>query len=403
MKARKILIFDDEKRRANEWAANLRKVLGEKSAFTVEKPLDEQELVQAVENLGQRRQGNQQAKITWDNRFDQADIFIIDFALLKMNRITYVTGESLAYLARCYSRCGLIVALNQFVGTDFDLTLKGHPDSFADLNVNGKHIDDQGLWREPWKGTGFRPWAWSLLPKALVTFEGRVTELLEPIGNTKRGLDEPILSFLGLERIAEVLPRSTLEFIQTRKRRVTETTFRDFVLSSQQGLRPKEEPLDEESIARIAAARIHKWLERLVLPSQDILVDAPHLVSRFPSLLKGNPVDRKVWDRAVTFDLPLKSVLRTDLIERFRFKRTNWVSRPCWFWGELSGYEKIAEVRNPWKTIEKADVVFCEDVSSFLPRKRAKEFVADVASPFVRRYIKEVANVDYQPRVRLAM
>ncbi len=400
MKTRKILIFDDEKNRADKWAADLRKVLGAKSGFNVE-TLDTNDFDNVIEDLEQRRRSEEKDKISWNNLLDQADIFIIDFALLKLSRIAYITGESLAYLARCYTRCGLIVALNQFGQNEFDLTLKGHPDSFADLNVGDEHIHNAGLWREPWKR--FRPWVWPFLPQALDTYEKRVAELLAPANKTKLNLDEPILSFLGLERIVGLLPRSTSAFIQSRGQKIEETTFRNFVQSSRQGLRPQEKPIDAESVARIAAARIHKWLERLVLPGQDILVDAPHLVSRFPSLLKGDPTDRQVWNKVVTFDLPGRPVLRTDVIEKFRFGRENWVSRPCWFWGELSGDEKIEEVRNPWQMIEKADVVFCEDVSKFVLRKVAKEFVADLSSPFARRYVSDVAGVDYQPRVRFAM
>jgi hypothetical protein len=95
--------------------------------------------------------------------------------------------------------------------------------------------------------------------------------------------------------------------------------------------------------------------------------------------------------------------MHTDVIEKFRFKKENWVSRPCWFWGDLSSFEGIAEVKDPWKTVQKADVVFCEDVSRFLPRIETKEFVADLPSPFVRRYVHEESKIDYQPLVRFAL
>ena len=52
-----------------------------------------------------------------------------------------------------------------------------------------------------------------------------------------------------------------------------------------------DEPWDQGGIERVAAARLGKWLERLVLPGQNVLVDAPHLVSRFPSLVAADDLD----------------------------------------------------------------------------------------------------------------
>lgn len=250
------------------------------------------------------------------------------------------------------------------------------------------------MWKEPWKG--FRPWVWPLLPQALEKYENRIKEVL-PV------LDEPILAFLGLAKISHLLPRTTVEFIASKGRKPAETTFRQLVEESNQGLQVRDKALDDESIARIAASRVYKWLERLVLPGQDILVDAPHLISRFPSLLKGNPKERKVWNRIMSLGIPDEQFMHADLIEKFRFQKDNWVSRPCWFWGDLSSYEGITEVKDPWTSTKKADVVFCEDISKFESRDKTNEFVADLSSPFVRRYVRKENDIDYQPLVRFAI
>jgi hypothetical protein len=393
---KKILFFDDDEGLARRWADKL-----ERRTF-VSKNFDVQHMTrvdfkQAKDELNERRRrardGNKGRVLNWNHQLDEIAILIIDFDLLQFD--PDVTAESIAYLARCYSRCGLIVALNQFSRKpNFDLTLKGHPESFADLNLHDSQIHNQGLWKEPWKG--FRPWIWPLLPQALEKHENRIKEVLP-------ALDEAILAFLGLYRIGPLLPRSTVEFIESKSRKPEETTFRQLVVESNQGLQARDKPLDDESIARIAAARVHKWLERLVLPGQDILVDAPHLVSRFPSLLRGNPETRKAWNSVVTHGIPHTRSMRTDIIERFRFQKENWVSHPCWFWGDLSSCEEITEVKDPWKTIQKADVVFCEDFSTFELRSKTKEFVADLPSPFVRRYVCKEAKIDYQPLVRFAL
>jgi hypothetical protein len=73
-------------------------------------------------------------------------------------------------------------------------------------------------------------------------------------------------------------------------------SFRDFVTLSGNGLKGKDQA-DDAAVARIAAARLSKWLEDIVLPAQEILVDAPHLVSRLPELLTGDPGRLATWDR----------------------------------------------------------------------------------------------------------
>ncbi|MDP1990042.1 MAG: hypothetical protein Q8K00_03390 [Syntrophales bacterium] len=393
---KKILFFDDEERFAERWAKRLESLATVKRNFDVHH-LTMADFGQAKDELNERRKrarnGNQGNEPDWNSQLDNVAILIIDFDLFKFSQD--VTGEAIAYLARCYSRCGLIIALNQFSRKpNFDLTLKGHPESYADLNLHDSQIHNQGLWKEPWKG--FRPWVWPLLPQAIEKHENRVKEV-------RHALDEPIFGFLGLDRISHLMPRSTVEFIESKGRKPEETTFRQLVEGSNQGLQARDKPLDDESIARIAAVRVHKWIERLVLPGQDILVDAPHLISRFPSLLKGNPKERKVWNRIMSLGMPDEQFMHTDLIEKFRFQKDNWVSRPCWFWGDLSSYEGITEVKDPWTTTKKVDVVFCEDIATFELRSKTTEFVADLSSPFVRRYVRREANMDYQPLVRFAI
>jgi hypothetical protein len=407
MKRKTILICDDVPSVREGWKKTLEKIPLVKREFEVNILGDQ--FRDALKGLEQRRRDarNTQAKASsWQrNIFDSASILIVDYDLLDFNKEDYITGESVAYLARCYSRCGLIIALNQFGDNSFDLTLRCNPNSYADLNLGSKQLENVGLWREPWKG--FRPWHWPTLPAALEAFNRRVKEL-------KGSLDKSILSYLGFKKeFSEALPRSTREFLGSGDKPET-MKFRQFVQESGNALRRKDYAADDESIARIAAARIAKWLERLVLAGQDVLVDAPHLVTRFPSLLSGSRGRLETWNKTTSLS-GLKSLgSQYSQMAEFRFKKDHWLSRPAWFWKALSNLEEIAEVTDPWST-ETSGFVFCEDISQFLPREEAQEFVADLDSPFVRRFVADhnlkagkrlgtkLKQVEYIPAVRFSL
>jgi hypothetical protein len=412
---RKILIFDDEKDATEAWKVQLDTISVLKDDYEIV-PVTDEKFRDAVKGLeGRRKQVREQSNFTLsygDNLFDEAAILIIDYDLLQLYQDEFLTGEAVAYIARCYSKCGTIVALNQYGSNNFDLTLKGHPTSFADLNVGSMQISNAGLWTE--QKVGFRPWSWPILPMAEVDLCNRVQTLTQ-------NLDTPILQLLKFpDEVAQSLPRTVLEFLDVGKssgKEAEEVTFKEFVINSRNGLRGKdaniasENPAFIEMFARIAAARVSKWLERLVLPGQDILVDAPHLASRYPSLLDGQHDDIEAWNRTTSFQVP---AVKTHPIEDYAFSVNDWVSRPVWWWRQVSSDERIEEVSNPWATV-RPDYVFCEDLSCFLHRNEVREFVADLTSPFIRRFAanpdvledpnlsSDLRNINYRPQVRFSL
>ena len=280
---------------------------------------------------------------------------MIDYDLLRNPLDSFLTGEAVAYLTRCFSTCGLIIGINQPPLIDFDLTLRGRPTSFADLNITEKNLNNPGLWGGEWQG--FRPWYWPNLPVFWASFERRIADV-------KEALDAPIWKVLGFDRYTfDILPRSMSDFFGAEP---AEVTFHDFVRKSGNGLKAKDTKSDDcapEVLARIGAARISKWLERLVLPGQDILVDAPHLVSRFPSLISGDAGDIRAWNTTARLGSHDKPELDAGIIEEYRLKKNHWLSRPVWFWDGLRSCERIQEVREPW-TVQMPDWVFCEDASA---------------------------------------
>lgn len=273
----------------------------------------------------------------------------------------------------------------------FDLTLKDHPESYCDLNVDSSQLLNSGLW-ESKRENKFRPWYWPTVPEYVLEADKRIAE-------TTKYLDNSILETLGLFSSFSQFSRTTSELLGNNPQKVT---FRELATESGKGLRGKDCNNDEEVIARIASNRVAGWLEKIVLPGQDILVDAPHLISRYPSLLNGSHDSLETWSKiALPF---LKSELNIDneKINCYKFKKDFWLSRPAWLWAEVSKDNKILEVSTPWKR-EKTKFLFCEDSSTFENQKNCLEFRADVDSVYVQRYVNSplIEGVNYQPRVRI--
>jgi hypothetical protein len=338
---------------------------------------------------------------TWKEtniELDETDIFIIDYDLLESSLGGFLTSEHVSYLTRCFSKCSLIIGLNlpPYRDNGFDLTLKGNPSSYADLNIGGKQIANPGLWGNNF--SGFRPWHWPILPQYFDNYHKKLSDVKESI-ETKL----PIWEVIGFkENVFKLLPRSIAQFLG-RDIELPTITFKDFVLMSGNGLRSKDshDSMTDEVIARIGVARISKWLERMVLPGQDILVDCPHLIARFPSLLSGNKKDINSWNKTTQISNPSNLGINIDQIESFRLSKPHWISRPVWFWDQIRECQDILEVKSPWKSL-KPSWVFCEDASRFY-KADYQEFIADLESPYTRRYIRSFKGVEYRPQLRLSI
>ena len=411
---KKILIYDDERQRTNKFKSKLKNGLNKANQsdnFDVMSVKDD-EFRDAIEALQKRRIEFRKNKAICleGSPIDDASIFIIDYDLLgnqvEKSPTGYLTGEIIAYLVRCFSRCKLIVGLNQYGSNPFDLTLRGDPESFSDLNLGEAQLSNPDLWRGDWGGSrrGYRPWSWPNLSNSLDNFDEKVKKV-------KDNLDKPIYKIVGFDlELFQLLPHVIVQFIgQNIQKEPDQVTFRDFVTRSWNGLNFKDTEKLENDIdindhihARIGAARISKWLENLVLPEQNILVDAPHLISRYSSLITGDEKQIETWNKTAQLIDFSKLEINTDLIKPFKFRNNCWVSRPVWFWDKLRECEAIREVKDPWLT-ENSNLVFCEDASRFYHRKDCKQFLADTVSPFTQRFAKGFKEVDYRPRFRFAL
>lgn len=392
-----VLLCDDRREEVEDWLGDIRGAVGSDGVTA----LGVEEFKEAIAALEQRR-ATAFVGEEWSGShpFDSVDVLVLDYDLTLLEEGRFITGEAIAYLARCFSLCGLIIGMNQFKA-GFDLSLAGHPESYADVNIRSSQIGNPGLWSS--RRSGFRPWSWPQLVEELGAFRDRCSSL-------EGCLDQPILEHLGLTSIEASLPRSVLEFLEGDQSPV-QTTFRDFVATSDHGARLPE-PLPDAMTARVAAARVASWFAQTLLPMQEVVIDAPHLVMRIPALAPtATDPDMKALTQLYT-ELSLPSL---EIASAARIGAPMWTGRQCWYWANAS------ETSATLPVAATSDLVFCEDMSRFFPRAAARPFVAELPSAYRRRFVFDPESpagraiedmeqwsyspldVDYRPSVRFAI
>ena len=392
----KIVLCDDKPSQAKRWERRIRKAFLE---TRLEAPsiriisTDTDAFPTIVNTLNARRliARGESDPISPSNDFpfDDADVLVLDFDLLFFGEHGDTTGARLAYLARCYSSPALIILLNEFGSNRFDLKLSGHLDSFADLDIGGDQIGNVGLWSHDFGS--YRPWAWPVVPSAVRTRK----RLIRKIAGR---LDEAVLPFLGFEEATLAAFSDQVVGPFGDRKQVASATFRDIVQGSPVGLVASDAAPDDFAVAQIAAARIAKWLSDVVLHRQDVIIDAPHLVSRFPRLLAGDPGSHASWAKTVTLSGKIRQVgVRFGLVADHHFPGWEWLGRHCWLWPTLARDERLGEVRSPWLR-EDPEWVFAEDSSRFLPTAETRRFVSRTDSPFRLRHVERPTRaVEYRP------
>jgi len=311
--------------------------------------------------------------------------------------------------ARVYTSCAFIVTLNLNVEVDFDLTLLGHPNSKADLHINDGFVANDGLWLTcPRENGAFRPWHWPMLPTTANLHKSRAEELLNFLSDADKHM--PIVECFGFGEAAKArLSRSARAFLHPKKK-AEEVTFFDFVDQNVNAVDPKDgtriiENEDIDKIAQIGAHRISKWLSRLVLGPQDVLIDLPHLVAKLPFLVpKDSQGSMKFWNACVELSSGVVERLSED-ISAHVFPRANWFDRPV-FWGDAFETDEYVEKLLGALDANPANLVFCEDASAFHPAEQSHRFVAAHHSASDERFVRWVEqdqDVKYGPQSRLAM
>lgn len=395
----RIVLCDDEPDTANGWREELEALDEVKETFdvlVVEKEAFETDVL----TLEQRRNSlrKEQAPDTTSTIFDTAAVLIVDYDLYAYKPDQLLTGDSIAYLARSFSSCGYIVGVNQDrISNPFDLTLTAHALVSTDLSIGSDQVADPGLWSgDPARWGSFRPWYWPILPERARA----LGELLERLAGQ---LETPLADVLGLPRdLLDSLPRAVLGRLDVPGRPdIGDVLLRDWVHCSQFGLRPGDRISDEHQVARVAAARLAKWFERVLLPGQDVLIDAPHLADRRPGLVDGDTTEVDTWQHTTRLDGDVDALgLTTQATTQHRF-RTGWVSRPVWLWPQIATdptFDDSLDAPRP-----EPRVVFAEDASRFVDVNQARRYTSDVEPPFNSRWLAMAQDgTRYVPTSRLA-
>lgn len=400
-----VLVCDDEPELAKEWLSEIESTVSPAEYKLLPIP-GEEEFAAGVHGLICRRNKVREGQTSEQTGglFDDVDILVIDYDLLHVEDTeTRHTGEGIARLARAFSTCGLVVVLNQYPEAQFDLSLKGHIESHADLNVDAELIGAPGLWTKQDPGD-FRPWHWPLLSDAAHRYRERVKAL-----SATGALQAPVLATIGMtEADAGRLSDGAFGFLGPDAESfglLAEKSFLQFIEGNSVAADPKDGAKlvesDPAACARIAASRVAKWLERDVLAPQDVLVDLPHLVQRFPFLLRTECLNEiSAWNALVAGDV---SVLQDGLLPKETwFDAPAWLGCPALWWQRVEDQPQIADLRMKFDYSTAPDFVFLEDASMFAPLAEALEFRAGFHNEFDRRFIKSFAGLRYAPRRRLA-
>lgn len=384
----KVLICDDTTKVGARLAGKVRKAAPEDLYCVLKAPANGD-----VQNAIKEVFARQSAVLRGHQRdrsaclFDEANILILDYDLLYVDEEhARHTGESLARLVRLFSDADVIVVYNQFQGAHFDLSLRGHLSSHADLNLQADLLGNPGLWIDPpWEG--FRPWHWQTLHRAVETQRARQALVVEHF-------DRAIVDVLGMrEEDLLCLSDTAVGFIAPDSRNLEglrKHTFKSFASTVGN--------VDNDAACRFVASRIGKWLERQVLGPQNVLIDLPHLIQRFPFLWEDDLANPAIWTAAVCGGEDVKRRVP----EGCWFEPAGLLSRPAIWSSRLLEQAGIRETRASFDYSHVPTLVFLEDTSSFGKLQKATQFRAGHHNAYDRRFAKCVAGKVYAPQRRFA-
>jgi hypothetical protein len=390
-----IVVCDDDVTRALEWSSEISEIVGKDAAVLT--TLTGRDLSEALEALFGRSRDHGGEREDAAKVFDGADVLIIDSDLtpdeetlaqlpaedvdLVRDGLSGQVGDSVAYAARVFTSAQTIVLVNQgYSDRTFDLTMRRFAASIADLYVAEGDLLDPQLWKPDKPEGQYRPWAWPALINA--------NELVQASRQAVHDLDAPVSGILSLN--TDELYAEQLDVFGDED--PTTATFRQFA-ASQLGLRPRDlEGIDDVAIKRVAASVLTRWIERFLVAPQNLVADAAHLIQRFPAVF-GVEQSAKSWTEVANSsgagtpdgELGAAESPLSAFSHRVLF--------------DVSTVRELAK-QSQAEPLPYLDVVFAEDTSRFVPIEEAVEVLTALPGSNARRYVEEVEDIRYIPRVR---
>lgn len=405
----RILIVDDEPERSRGWAEQIQALgLGDVSIAALD--LDaSRALIQVADK---RRRGARQECEPFAGdiacALDEVDILIVDYDLQEMVEAgQWSTGLWVAMLARAFTKVKLVVLVNQFGTNTFDLTMFKGLKSRADFDVGSAQLLNPALWDRS-RIDGYAPWSWL---DGVIAATDRFQAMIEWV---KENLDRPVLSTLGFGNGTDGADPDTCISQELWQECVGDQarTFRQMVHEAEfLTLKDRESIVQfDESCARVAAAIVTHWLDRLVIPTNEVLIDLPHLASSSPWLLNGRE-QAKAWQGTIGengFEALLPSV------RKYKFEPAFPLSRPV-VWRKMVARAADLAEPNGFTYDGFPDLVFCEDTSQFHPFEDARSFSCRLPSSDSQRFVVNpdrinpirdghvLTDVTYEPSVFFAV
>lgn len=422
-----VLVCDDDQALCDEIAQNIQEAIGEKPRELVGKDLTD-ELTEFFKNIKGRL--NLDAPENCDalpaNPFDESIVILDNNLTLLEVAGAPLTAESVAGYLRAFTRADYIISLNLNSDVDFDLRyLVGDFSTRADLALNTPYLANRALWTGKTADAkdGFLPWYWPTLNTV-------VAKRREQIAFVRDHLDDSVLPSLDFDNtrtrllsahaLGALSPTAEPEGAENDGMSPEEISFSDVFVARDRSLPMRRErenlakaignEVVRDIIARTVAADIDFWFRRDIVGPQEPLVDLPHLLSRLPFLLGKQAKDLTGWNKCLDVREPpftLNQRLYETHLAPAKYKHDLWVPNACFWWHELKSDEKLDELFFLAEEGDWADVVFCEDQSSFANRESKIgespiEFPAEFESAWGRRYVAHIAGYQYAPRSRLA-
>jgi hypothetical protein len=396
----RVRVCDDDVAMANGWVTAIKNIT---DGYDVDRMASAKE---EVSNLLSRKIAaeREQDPTAVPCGFDDIDILAIDYDLLHLDKAGgRTTGEGVARLARTFTSCGVIVVMNQFKGPQFDLGMRGHLDSYADLNIDANLLGRPALWHDLEPAVGqFEPTTWTPLPSLLAAVRALAADL------EKAGLEAAIMDLLGLpEPALAELSDTAFGFVDSTAEttdQLAKVTVRGFL---SQALRDEVlvkalEAHSPKTLFSFAAFRLAKWLERAVLRPMDVLVDSLHLVDRLPFLIDpakidvGNPDS---WHKAAAD--PTK-FLRWEILAKYRNDTAStYLGRTVFDWYRLVGDDQIDQLQDAYIAADAVRFFLAEDTSRFVAREAVTRFRADFHNFGDRRAVERLTDITYGPMRRV--